>query len=481
MFFYIKILRQGKIQLVPVSSNFKSRSISNVWTKQTKIFWQNGPNLDHFFSMASTVFKTSLTNPPVMNFLLPAVAGKIPSIEDRIPNTEVEDALKLDDRALQLNVDQQAVWKDVYNWICENPIATNPVLLVHGVYGSGKTYCISTIIASILQSDAPVKICVAASTNIAVDNVLKGLLGLGVNNFFRIGSLKAVDAEILDFVLHQSESDQDLGQVLTEAKSCLRDHPSDQAKRVLARLEAEGVTGTRHRQEALMKSAKVVGVTCCSSSKQVMAGIFGDPDIKTICILGKLDAYFRAKYSIDVDECSQMIEPQSLLPIVHCNASYLLLVGDPKQLPPVTGCLSSPLGISTPLFQRLVSLKVPLRMLTTQYRCHRYISDVASKLFYDSQVKTGDIDRRMIIPGFKTPMTFVDVPHSAEERAWGASFINQGEKCFIVKFVDSLLKYGISADRVCVIAMYRAQAHEIKKALDFNPQAASVVVATVGK
>jgi superfamily I DNA and/or RNA helicase len=38
---------------------------------------------------------------------------------------------------------------------------------------------------------------------------------------------------------------------------------------------------------------------------------------------------------IVLDECSQMLEPQSLLPISKFNCRKLLAVGDPLQLPPI--------------------------------------------------------------------------------------------------------------------------------------------------
>lgn len=36
-----------------------------------------------------------------------------------------------------------------------------------------------------------------------------------------------------------------------------------------------------------------------------------------------------------LDECSQMLEPQSLLPISKFNCRKLIAVGDPLQLPPI--------------------------------------------------------------------------------------------------------------------------------------------------
>ena len=64
-----------------------------------------------------------------------------------------------------------------------------------------------------------------------------------------------------------------------------------------------------------IKSKRVVGATCASTRFEVM---------KTM--------QFKI---VILDECSQMLEPQSLLPISKFNCRKLVAVGDPLQLPPV--------------------------------------------------------------------------------------------------------------------------------------------------
>jgi len=66
--------------------------------------------------------------------------------------------------------------------------------------------------------------------------------------------------------------------------------------------------------EKLM-SKRVVGATCASTRFEIMRTM----QFKIVIL----------------DECSQMLEPQSLLPISRFNCRKLLAVGDPLQLPPI--------------------------------------------------------------------------------------------------------------------------------------------------
>jgi len=78
----------------------------------------------------------------------------------------------------------------------------------------------------------------------------------------------------------------------------------------------------------------------------------------------------RATFPIIIlDECSQLMEPTSLIPISRFGCQQLMLVGDPKQLPPVLNAESKvPGGLDRTLFDRLVELgHVPIP-LAIQYR-----------------------------------------------------------------------------------------------------------------
>ena len=177
-----------------------------------------------------------------------------------------------------------------------------------------------------------------------------------------------------------------------------------------------------------------MGVTCASAANPLLAALGG-------CAV------------LILDEASQMTEPLSLLPLAAGRPLRLLVVGDPKQLPPTvagtapapdppaaapgttttTTAAAPPAAASIPplartLFDRLVllghhptrlSVQVgvaaafspwplpppgrslcppptpthPLTLVPTplsaQYRCHPAIADVCSQLFYGGTLQHG--------------------------------------------------------------------------------------------
>ena len=64
-----------------------------------------------------------------------------------------------------------------------------------------------------------------------------------------------------------------------------------------------------------MQSKRVIGATCAATGFECMKNM----QFKVVIL----------------DECSQMLEPQSLLPISRFNCRKLIAVGDPLQLPPI--------------------------------------------------------------------------------------------------------------------------------------------------
>jgi superfamily I DNA and/or RNA helicase len=72
-----------------------------------------------------------------------------------------------------------------------------------------------------------------------------------------------------------------------------------------------------------------------------------------------------------LDECSQMTEPLSLLPLASFGCRRAVLVGDPLQLPPTLSPISRSAdgsGLERTLFERLSDCGIRPIMLKRQYR-----------------------------------------------------------------------------------------------------------------
>ena len=82
-----------------------------------------------------------------------------------------------------------------------------------------------------------------------------------------------------------------------------------------------------------------------------------------------------------IDEATQVVEPEALIPIT-LDVSKLVLVGDQKQLGPVvTGQAAKAGGLGVSLFERLLAIGMRSTMLDTQYRMHPQIAAYPAAAF----------------------------------------------------------------------------------------------------
>ncbi|XP_078719652.1 5'-3' DNA helicase ZGRF1 [Lampetra fluviatilis] len=344
-----------------------------------------------------------------------------------------------------LNGEQGDVLRRVAHMI-QAGAETAGVTIVQGVFGAGKSFMLSCIVMYLIgvlrrvkheagTKRTPLRVLISAATNVAVDRVLLGLLDLGFEEFVRVGSIKKIAKPILPFSLHAgsgNDSDQ-----LRELQSLLKEQLSP-AERVFVKRSIE--THKLGRNRNLLKEVSVVGATCASCPFPSMGGL---------CFP-----------FVILDECSQITEPMSLLPIARFGCERLLLVGDPRQLPPtVQG--SEPeheSGLEQTLFTRLKHMGHPLVQLRTQYRCHPHISLLAASLFYQGELRdgVGVAERPSAAPWLPT-LTFLDVPGQEKVDTCG-SYYNKAEVDAAVKLVDALVESRVEPEDIAVITLYRAQA-----------------------
>ncbi|KAJ7515544.1 hypothetical protein O6H91_22G017200 [Diphasiastrum complanatum] len=293
-----------------------------------------------------------------------------------------------------LNEDQAKVLNTVANWfsLSGNDSAidsSNPEFcLVHGPFGSGKSHLLVILVIFLSEllerrSHFSTRILVSAATNVAVDRILTGLLKHGFTNFLRVGSLKMIAKNILPYSLQVAckGDDDEMG-------------PGIHTQQTDEKLK---------EQKKRLNMVRVVGVTCFSTTKAVFEG-----SRFKVCLL---------------DECSQIPEPLSLLPLCGFGCEKLVAAGDPAQLPPLLSggcgitdskasqnCENAPwdthlyndpehdsdkilqgfsANLTRPLFVRLVAMGHEPVLLRTQYRCHPRLARISNNLFYNGQLKNG--------------------------------------------------------------------------------------------
>jgi|GEM_PF-1205663 len=176
-----------------------------------------------------------------------------------------------------------------------------------------------------------------------------------------------------------------------------------------------------------------------------------------------------------MDEASQVASFMSLIPLL--KTKRFILVGDDKQLQPIEESkLSTHLNLS--IFNRLIEqFPNSATFLDTQYRMNEEISNIASELFYEGELKTfPDISQQTLDCSFtadahellspENPITFLDTCNIEYlEDGVGSGCKNSKEAELVVKLVKTLQAQGISAEDIGVITPYKLHKENIKQRL----------------
>ncbi|XP_070804731.1 5'-3' DNA helicase ZGRF1 [Pituophis catenifer annectens] len=359
-------------------------------------------------------------------------------------------------QAFQLNKDQATAMMQIGTMMTSQEINTEtgkhptfPITIIHGVFGSGKSLLLAIVILFLAQifeiheaandkRSVPWKVLVSSSTNVAVDRILLSLLDIGFEDFIRVGSIKKIAKPILPYSLHADSGSEN--EQLKELLALMKEDLSPVEKMYVKKTIEQHKLGTN---KASLRKVRVVGSTCAACSFPCMKSL---------------------KFPIVIlDECSQMTEPSSLLPIASFQCEKLILVGDPKQLPPtIQGSESAhDSGLEQTLFDRLCLMGYAPILLRTQYRCHPAIAAITNELFYEGMMLNGisETDRNPLLDWLPT-LCFYNV-NGSEQIETDNSFYNMAESFFIVKLIQSLIASGVDGSMIGVITLYKSQMSKI--------------------
>ncbi|KAI8819486.1 AAA domain-containing protein [Fimicolochytrium jonesii] len=229
---------------------------------------------------------------------------------------------------------------------------TPPICLAHGVFGAGKSFLVSVIViflhkamaSGCLRKPDKFKVLVASMTNVAVDRILLELLRLEFRDFVRVGSLKKIAKPVLPFTAQAKNDHEDTRDLQDLLNGELTPEERRDVEETMAKFK-------KNMNKSITEKAFLVGATCLATTFESF-----DWYQNTVVIL---------------DECSQMTEPMSLLPLARFGSQKALLVGDPLQLPPTIPTTADPSrkdGLERTLFERLAESGLTPVLLRTQYR-----------------------------------------------------------------------------------------------------------------
>ena len=342
---------------------------------------------------------------------------------------------------------------------CEAAISQR-LTLIQGPPGTGKTHTAVRILQSWSSQNAGTILAVADS-NVAVDNLLEGLLGLGVSAV-RLGqpvkvreSLReaTVDAQMESHPLRRDlEEHLELNEKLARRIPGMKGKEKGLAHRDLNRGWKEVRRIERQMRDDILDRAQVLCCTCIGVGHQLLDG--------------------RKFTRVLLDEATQATEPASLVPLVR-GARQIVLVGDHRQLPPtVISRRAENGGLRRSLFERLVAMGIEPMLLDTQYRMHPAISDFPNRTFYEGRLVDGisAADRPnpagLLWNDWEVPMAFLPVNGDELLSPDGASKENPAEAGWVAKILENLLQAGdLEETDIGIITPYAGQVRAIRDAL----------------
>ncbi|ELQ74785.1 tRNA-splicing endonuclease positive effector (SEN1), partial [Trachipleistophora hominis] len=343
-----------------------------------------------------------------------------------------------------LNGSQQIAIKNVYT-------SAAFFSLIHGPPGTGKTKMIVSLIESLFS--APIisalkskmfitnrepRILICAPSNAAVDELAKRI------NDLRMKGREEEKLRVLRIGV-QNNIDDNLKMLTLD---CIIEKELEERKNRagLTNFEVTNSERTKRKFE-LLKRSNVVCATLSSSAKELIKVANIDFDILVI------------------DEACQSVETSTLIPLKF-NPTKVVLVGDPKQLPPTVISNCKPYEQS--LFVRLQKTYQSV-LLNVQYRMHPTIVEFPNQYFYDKRLQTHKSVKKRENPyqNVVPPISFIQV--NGEERTDSYfSFYNVAEARYIGNIISELMKnvknYDLS-NKIGIITPYKAQMKKIKEVL----------------
>ncbi|XP_060056425.1 probable helicase senataxin [Erinaceus europaeus] len=426
------------------------------------------------------------------------------------------------------NDDQKKAIETAYAMVKQSPSVAK-ICLIHGPPGTGKSKTIVGLLYRLLTEsqrkghsdenfNAKIKqnrVLVCAPSNAAVDELMKKIIlefkekckdkknplgNCGDINLVRLGPEKSINNEVLRFSLdsqvnHRMKKDLPSHIQEMHRRKEILDHQLDELsrKRALCRggreiqrqeLDEKIAKVSKERQELASKIKEVQGrpqktqsiiileshVICCTLSTSggllLESAFRGQGGVPFSCVI--------------VDEAGQSCEVETLTPLIHrCNK--LVLVGDPKQLPPtVISMKAQEYGYDQSMMARFCKLleesvehnmisRLPILQLTIQYRMHPDICLFPSNYIYNRNLKTNRLTESFRCSSdwpFQPYLVF-DVGDGSERRD-NDSYVNVQEIKLVMEIIKLIKdkRKDITFRNIGIITHYKAQKTMIQKDLD---------------
>ena len=344
----------------------------------------------------------------------------------------------------------------------EDALAEKDIFLIQGPPGTGKTTVIREIILQVLSENPMTKILVVSQANVAVDNVLRGLLNRKdfAVDFVRCGHLEKIDPQIENQSFERIYNDY--VDLIDEKTALAPDNALYQKWRDFVFSEGQYNPNVG---ELILKSKPIIGATCVGLAQKRIG----------------LD---RVVYDlVIIDEAGKALPAEILIPYIR--GKKVILIGDHMQLPPtVHPALLDPEKIeiddrdlyedelfNNSFFYRMFTAAPASnkQMLSTQYRMPALIGNLVSSLFYNNDLKNGagtDSKKPLF---FSSNLTLINTDHPkyTETSEQGKSVTNPGEADLVVDLLCNI-RESVQDARIAVITPYKGQKRIILRKIAEN-------------
>lgn len=344
-------------------------------------------------------------------------------------------------------------------------LADNPLTILHGPPGTGKT---STLIAGIqaLLKQNKRQILVLAPSNTAVDLLAEKLAEVGVS-VLRIGNPVRVSPHLQELTLDSKVDKHTANKERRELEKQARAY-TDMAhkyKRNFGKSE-------RDQRKALFDEARKLRKEIDKIQDYIIEDVLDKVEVIAATLVGANHYSIRDRHyqTVVIDEAAQALEPACWIPIL--KADRVIVAGDHCQLPPTVKSTNKPNeGFYKTLFEKMV-LRFPesVSLLNVQYRMNKQIMHFPSQILYNGKLVASPVVAGWTLLDDNEPLIFIDTAGAGyEETIEDTAISNKEEALFVYKHllenVDTLLKKYSSEDfpHIGVIAPYRQQAIFLKE------------------